>query len=107
MKSSDHQLGYSIKAKREAKKLTQEKLAELVGVSSGYISEIENKKTIPSFALLCSICQVLNLSLDDLIFGTSADSIKQITLLLSQCSEHQRFVIQSMIEAMLQAEKMP
>lgn len=106
MKSSDHQMGYKIKAKREAKKLTQEALAEAAGISPVYLAEIENKRTIPSFKTLCSICSILNLSLDELSSqtSTSADPIKKIVLLLSQCNEKQLKVIYSMIEAMLRVD---
>lgn len=104
MKSSNHQLGYKIKAAREYKKLTQERLAELVGITPGYLSEIENKKTIPSFMILCSLCRTLNLSLDDIIYHTESDSARSISRLVSQCSEKQRKVIEAMIEAMLQAD---
>ena len=55
MKSPDHQLGYRLKAVRIAKNLTQEKLAEAIDVSATYIAEIENKRTIPSAALLISL----------------------------------------------------
>ena len=64
MKSPDNLLGLTIKAAREAHKMTQEQLAEASGISTVYVSEIENKRTIPSFSVLCSICQVLNISLD-------------------------------------------
>lgn len=103
MKSPDHELGYRLKAARERQKLTQEKLAELAGISPGYVSEIENKKTIPSFSVLSALCRVLNLSLDDIVFHTQSDSAQNINRLVSQCSEKQRYVIQSMIEAMLRA----
>ena len=104
MKAPDHKLGNRIKSARKAKKLTQEKLAEQINISTSYIAEIENKRTIPSFEIMCSLCKILNLSLDDIIFDTESDSIKQINLLLSQCSEKQLSVIHAMIEAMLQAE---
>lgn len=104
MKSPDHQLGYKIKAARENRKLTQERLAEIVGITPGYLSEIENKKTIPSFIILCSLCKTLNLSLDDIIYHTESDSARNISRLISQCNEKQLTVIQSMIEAMLQVE---
>lgn len=104
MKSHDNQLGYRIKAAREEKKLTQEKLAEAVGISTVYLSEIENKRTIPSFSVLCSICKIINISLDDIIFHTDSDTARKITRLLSQCNEKQLFVIHNMIEAMVQAE---
>lgn len=103
MKSSNHRLGHTIKAAREAKNLTQEKLAEAVGISTVYMSEIENKKTIPSFPILCSICQTLNISLDSLVSDVDSDMIQDITRLLAHCNEKQLKVIYAMIEAMLQA----
>lgn len=66
MKSPDHQLGYQLKAARIAKNLTQEKLAEAIDVSATYIAEIENKRTIPSAAVLISLCRYLNVSIDDI-----------------------------------------
>lgn len=97
-------VGYHIKVAREEHKLTHEKLAEAVGISTVYLAEIENKNSIPSFAVLVSICRIVNLSLDDIIFHTSSDSARKITRRLSQCNEKQLHVISSMIEAMLQAE---
>ena len=82
MKAPEHKLGNRIKSARKAKKLTQEKLAEQINISTSYIAEIENKRTIPSFEIMCSLCKILNLSLDDIIFDTESDSIKQINLLL-------------------------
>lgn len=104
MKISDHKVGHKIKAAREAKKLTQEKLAEAAGISTVYLSEIENKKTIPSFSTLYALCRALNISLDSLVTDTEPDLVKDITRLLARCSEKQLKVIYSMIEAMLQAE---
>ena len=102
MKSPDHQLGYRLKAARIAKNLTQEKLAEAIDVFATYIAEIENKRTIPSAAVLISLCRYLNVSIDDIIFQTESDSAKSITRLLSECSEKQLQFIQAMIETMLQ-----
>ena len=104
MKSPDHELGYRLKAAREDRRLTQERLAEMVGIATSYLSEIENKRTIPSFTVLSSLCKTLNVSLDDLIFHTESDQIQSVTRLLSQCNDRQLRVIKAMIEAMLQAD---
>lgn len=104
IKTPDNRLGYSIKAAREARMMTQEKLAELIGVSTVYIPEIENKRSAPSFMLLYRICRLLNVSVDDVIFHTESDSARKISRMLSQCSEKQLKVIQAMIEAMLAAD---
>ncbi|MGN1141434.1 MAG: helix-turn-helix domain-containing protein [Oliverpabstia sp.] len=101
MKSPDHLLGFTIKAAREAHKMTQEQLAEAAGISTVYVSEIENKRTVPSFNVLCSICQVLNISLDSIIFRTESGTAQSIARLLTRCNENQLQVIYAMIEAML------
>lgn len=42
MKSPYHQPGYKLKVAREDRKLTQERLAEIAGITPGYLSETEN-----------------------------------------------------------------
>lgn len=105
MKSPDNRLGYRIKTARESRKWTQEQLAEMVGISTVYLAEIENKRTIPSFSILCNICRLLNLSLDDLIFHSESDYSRKVVRLLSQCDEKQLRVIYAMIEAMLDTNR--
>ena len=102
MKSPDHELGYRLKAARENRHLTQERLAEMVGIAASYLSEIENKRTVPSFNVLSSLCQTLNVSLDDLIFHTESDQIESFTRLLSQCNDKQLLIIKAVIETLLQ-----
>ena len=106
MKNNDGTIGNRIKAKREEKRMTQEELAEKAGISISYMSEIENKKTIPSFSIVCSLFSILNISLDDIIFhvNTDSDTIKRINRLISQCNEKKLSVIQAMITAMLNTE---
>ena len=41
-------IGIRIKAARESKKLTQEELAELTGLTNNYISNIERTRSKPS-----------------------------------------------------------
>lgn len=49
----------NIKRLRLSKKLTQERLAERVGITSSYISEIENQKKIGKFETIASIAAAL------------------------------------------------
>lgn len=103
-KTFEHKIGRRIKAAREEKHFTQERLAEASGLSTVYVSEIENKKKVPSFAALCSICEVLNISLDSLVSDLETDEIRDITVLLARCNDKQLKLIRAMIETMLQAE---
>ena len=60
-------LGKRIREARKQKKLTQEKLAELVGVTDVYISEIERGNKMPSIPLFISIVEALDISADYLL----------------------------------------
>lgn len=53
-------LGNKIREYRKSKKLTQEQLAELVGIGTANISYIETGKFAPSMETMERLCQVLN-----------------------------------------------
>ena len=67
---SSGELGSAIKKARNDKKLTQEKLAELVDKTPQHIKQIESGRRNPSNALLFRIALALDLSLDSFISGT-------------------------------------
>lgn len=54
-------LRINIKKYRLEKGLTQEKLSELTGISTDYLSEIERGKRVPSFKRFDKIAQVLEI----------------------------------------------
>lgn len=58
----------NIKKYRTEKGLTQEKLSEITGISSDYLSEIERGKKSPSLKRLILIAQALELTLSELIY---------------------------------------
>lgn len=60
-------LAINIKIARIKNDITQEKLGELAGISTKYLNQIENKKANPSIVVIVSICQALNISLDELL----------------------------------------
>ncbi len=60
-------LGREIKKSREKKQITQEKLAEKVGLSSTHISNIETAHTKVSLSALVLIANELGESVDDLL----------------------------------------
>ncbi len=59
-------LGYNIKKYRKIKNITQEKLAELIGVEVISISYIETGRCFPSPDNLEKISKALNVSVSDL-----------------------------------------
>ncbi len=50
----------NIRKFRKQQNLTQEKLSELCGISTDYLSEIERGKKIPSLKRLIKIAETLN-----------------------------------------------
>jgi len=80
MTQNDYEnLGTKMKALRIQKKLTQAEVASALGVTPGYISNVENNRTAMSLRILVYYAKLLNLSLDALI-GT-IDSEYQDTAL--------------------------
>ena len=57
-----------LKAARAAKDLSQQALADLVGVSRQTINAIEKGDYNPTIKLCISICMVLNKTLDELFW---------------------------------------
>ena len=61
-------LGTNIAKLRESQKLTQEELANKVGVTRRTIISLEKGSYIPSLLLAIDIAQVLNIRIEDLFF---------------------------------------
>ena len=65
----EHDIGCKIKAARIEKKLTQEQVAELLGVSRQTISNWENEKSYPDIISVIELSSLYSISLDDLLKG--------------------------------------
>ena len=67
-------IGCFIAEKRRAKNLTQEQIAELLGVSNKTVSKWETGKTMPDYDLIELLCKELDLSIPELLTGKELDS---------------------------------
>ena len=65
----EHDIGCKIKAARIEKKLTQEQVAELLGVSRQTISNWENEKSYPDIISVIKMSDCYEVSLDYLLKG--------------------------------------
>ena len=63
--------GDRIREIREAKRLTQDQLAEKTGISKGFLSDVENGKRNVSSEYLLRIANALSASVDYLLRGTA------------------------------------
>ena len=65
-------IGSYIAQKRRGQNLTQEQLAEKLGVSNKTISKWENGKCMPDYSIIQKLCEVLNVTLAELMDGEDA-----------------------------------
>ena len=75
-------IGNNIQLARLKKGLTQEKLSEKCNVSSQYISAIESGRTSGSLSLMIEICNILDVSPNN-IFGNTVKNSNDSTNVLS------------------------
>ena len=64
-----NKIGDFIMNERKAKKLTQSKLAEQLFVSEKTVSKWENGKGVPDTNVLLKLCEILDVSLNELLSG--------------------------------------
>lgn len=60
-------IGRNIKRYRHWNELTQEQLAELIGVSTSFVGHIERGTRKMSIDTLCAICRALGVSSDKIL----------------------------------------
>lgn len=65
-------VGKNIKKAREAKGISQEQLAERLNVTRQAVSNWERGKTEPDIQMLQQLSEVLEVSVEELIYGESA-----------------------------------
>lgn len=63
-------IGKRIQTKRQERNITQEKLAEQVGISVVYLSKIENGRVYPTLETLSNICTELDTELAEILINT-------------------------------------
>ena len=56
----------NIRIERLRKRLSQEKLAEMVDISTKYLNMIENRKANPTIVIVVKICMVLGIDLNSI-----------------------------------------
>ena len=76
-------VGNNLKTYRLSRKMTQEQLAELVGVSTSFCANIERGKKGVSIFILRDLADALGVTVNDLLYDDNTDHrIEKITLLL-------------------------
>ncbi|MBP5490417.1 MAG: helix-turn-helix transcriptional regulator [Lachnospiraceae bacterium] len=69
MGTYEDKIGFHIRDVRQQKKLSQEKLATLSGISNTTLSAYENSKKIPNLTTVAKIARALSVSIERLYYG--------------------------------------
>lgn len=96
-------LGLKIKEVRKLKKITQEKLAEMLELDVGYISKLEVGRNFPTIGTLEKIAKVLDVELYELFQYTSIkekDFKADIIKIYDKLSKEKQFTLYRVAKAM-------
>lgn len=70
----NQKIGNLIKKRRKELELTQQQLADMLGVSHKSVSKWECGNSLPDISILKNVANILNLSIDDLLNGKVCDN---------------------------------
>ena len=102
-----YEIGQRIRKIRKARRLSQEQLAELVGISTTHMSHIETANTKLSLPVLASIASALEVQIDALVYDQPRDSVtvalKDVSEVLQSCTVKEARLIADMVRAMKQS----
>lgn len=102
-----YEIGQRVRNLRKARALSQEQLAEKVGISTTHMSHIETGSTKLSLPVLADLSVALDTSSDELLFGHSESSktraVEQLALLLETSTPKQAQALFAILQAAQQA----
>lgn len=99
--------GPTIKKARLGANLTQDELAERIGVTGRYVMALENEGKQPSFEVLCKLILVLNIPADNIFYPENKhteNEKEQLIRLLSRCDERDLKIITATVKAVLESK---
>lgn len=92
------QVGHQIRKAREAAGLTQERFAELIGISPQNVSCVERGLAGVSLTVLRRMCEILRVSSDLLLMGDLGDNdVETLAARLRQLPPEQFGVVQEIL----------
>ena len=102
-----YSIGQRVRKIRKARGLSQEELAEKVGISITHMSHIETgntKLSLPVFAALASALEVrTDEFLDREAAETRTDAVERMAALLETCSAQQVKVVEELVRSAVEA----
>lgn len=93
------ELGKRIKNRRLELNLTQSDVKQKTGISTGNLSDIERGRSAPSASALCELSDVLECSVDYILFGKTRNTDKaKLSDIREQLTPVQELVLSSLLE---------
>lgn len=103
MNQSVSALGSVVRATRKSRNLSQEALAEKLGVCKRTIMDIEKNTGNPKFELLCMLVWELDLPLYEVFYPETEENLELKGMLLKElndCSDYEMKVILSVVKSL-------
>lgn len=97
-------IGQKIRKVRKSRGLSQEELAEQIGISTTHMSHIETGNTKLSLPVLVDLAAVLEVRTDELLYEDSpaerSASMDEIAHVLEACNTQQIHIIEDLVKAL-------
>lgn len=103
MNQSVSALGDAVRATRKSKNLSQEALAEKIGVCKRTIIDIEKNTGNPKFEILCMLVRELDLPLYQVFYPEASNNLEIQNILvreLSDCTDYEMKMILSVVRSL-------
>ena len=98
-----YKIGQKIRKFRKAQGISQEELAEKIGISTTHMSHIETGNTKLSLPVFIKIAAVLDVRTDDLLgnssTSTTSAALDEISTILEHCTAQEAKVIADIVKA--------
>lgn len=98
-----YEIGQRIRKFRKACNLSQEELAEKVGISTTHMSHIETGNTKLSLPVFVDIANVLSVQTDELLYdvpqNTKTNMKEKINEVLDSCSLYEMYILLDIMKA--------
>ena len=100
--------GEDVKAARKKRRLSRQKVAEMVDISTVYLINIENNHIIPALPVIIRLIQILNLPaakyLNQLVAGEENDQRQRISRKVLMCPEEHLPVIEGALDGAIESK---
>ena len=102
-----NKLGEILKRARIEKDYSRDQLAERAGISTRYLTAIENENRKPKFDVLYRLIRSLGISADYIFYSETAETendCTQLVRLIQQCDVRDRKLVAALVNQMLDSK---